>query len=263
MIFVLGGTEDGRELACYLEQAFGINSTLLSLTTAYGAQLARESFKGEILAQPLAKEGLIHALQQHQSKVLVDGTHPFAREMKEIALEVSSLLSIPYLRYERPLCSLPHSKKVFYAKDYHEGAKISFREGERVLLTIGSRRLRYFLPLIKEKKVFARVLPRIESIGHCLSLGLSPSEIIGLQGPFTYAFNKELIVEYCIDLLVTKESGALGGEEEKVNAALDVGASVVVIQRPSFAYPFLSHTFHEVKEEIQRIINTEQGNKEE
>lgn len=256
MILVLGGTEDGRELASYLEEIFGLGSTILSLTTTYGRDLARRDFSGEILTSPLDREGFIHTIQQYQIQVLVDGTHPFAREIKELALEVSSTLSIPYLRYERPLSRLPYSKKVHYAKDYREGAKIALGRGDRFLLTIGSRGLRYFVPLFKErrKRVFVRVLPNGESIGHCHSLGLTPLEILGLQGPFSYAFNRQIILEYSIDLLVTKESGTIGREEEKVKAALDTGISVVVIKRPHFTYPFMSHTFYEIEEEIQKIL---------
>ncbi len=53
-----------------------------------------------------------------------------------------------------------------------------------------------------------------------------------MQGPFTKEMNIAMMRQYGINWLVTKESGKSGGFEEKLYAARDVGARVVLIGRP-------------------------------
>ena len=56
--------------------------------------------------------------------------------------------------------------------------------------------------------------------------------IIAMQGPFSLAMNKALITQFQIRYLVTKDGGAAGGFAEKVQAAADTGAQLVVLRRP-------------------------------
>ena len=53
-----------------------------------------------------------------------------------------------------------------------------------------------------------------------------------MQGPFSLALNKALITQFQIRYLVTKDGGAAGGFAEKVQAAADTGAQLVVLRRP-------------------------------
>ena len=56
--------------------------------------------------------------------------------------------------------------------------------------------------------------------------------IIAMQGPFSLALNKALITQFQIRYLITKDGGAAGGFAEKVQAAADTGAQLVVLRRP-------------------------------
>ena len=53
-----------------------------------------------------------------------------------------------------------------------------------------------------------------------------------MQGPFSYELNRALMLQNGIKNLITKNSGRNGGYEEKVKAALDLGITVHVIERP-------------------------------
>ena len=53
-----------------------------------------------------------------------------------------------------------------------------------------------------------------------------------MQGPFSYELNRALMLQNGIKNLITKNSGRNGGYEEKVKAALDLGVTVHVIERP-------------------------------
>jgi precorrin-6A/cobalt-precorrin-6A reductase len=65
-----------------------------------------------------------------------------------------------------------------------------------------------------------------------LSAGFTPDRLLCLRPPFSREFNRAILQEYHIDVLVTKASGREGGVEEKVLAAADLGIKVLMIRRP-------------------------------
>lgn len=103
-----------------------------------------------------------------------------------------------------------------------------------ILLTTGSKELARFAESeTLRKRLFARVLPSIESIQLCLDAGLRGKQIIAVQGPFTKNYNAALLRQYDIRHLVTKESGRAGGFAEKCQAALECGCRLHIIGRPA------------------------------
>jgi precorrin-6A/cobalt-precorrin-6A reductase len=77
---------------------------------------------------------------------------------------------------------------------------------------------------------------------------LKPSEIIAMQGPFSYELNKALLIDYRASVLVTKESGPVGGTDNKIKAALDLGIPVILMERPVAAYPIVVSSCAELLE---------------
>ena len=73
----------------------------------------------------------------------------------------------------------------------------------------------------------------MESLERCLTLGYPQKHIIAMQGPFSREMNLATLREIGAGLLVTKDSGETGGFPEKLAAAQDAGATVIVISRPS------------------------------
>ena len=55
--------------------------------------------------------------------------------------------------------------------------------------------------------------------------------LCGMQGPFSKEFNMAQFKEVGADILVTKESGNVGGFLEKTDAAKECGMEVVVLSR--------------------------------
>ena len=66
----------------------------------------------------------------------------------------------------------------------------------------------------------------------CQKLGFEGKHLIAMQGPFSQAMNATLLRETGAEILVTKDTGVSGGFAEKVAAAEEVGAKVLVIARP-------------------------------
>jgi precorrin-6A/cobalt-precorrin-6A reductase len=124
--------------------------------------------------------------------------------------------------------------RVFFAADHLEAAEMAFGVGAPVLLTTGSRNLASYseasrgtgIPLV------VRVLDVPESWEACRLSGIPEERIIAGRGPFSAEDNLAAIRRFRIGVLVTKESGRLGGIEEKLIAAHLSGCRVIVIRRP-------------------------------
>ena len=102
--------------------------------------------------------------------------------------------------------------------------------------------------------MIARVLPTAEVIGLCEDLGLAPDQIVALQGPFSAALNRELFLRYEAEVIITKNSGTLGGTDTKVQAAAELGLPLIVIDRPPLAYDCLCSTFEEVRDNLHDLL---------
>ena len=71
----------------------------------------------------------------------------------------------------------------------------------------------------------------LDSLSKALELGYKPANIICMQGPFSELLNIEMMRKYNSIYLVTKDSGSIGGFEEKAQAAAKAGAKLIVIAR--------------------------------
>ncbi|MEG1849243.1 MAG: precorrin-6A/cobalt-precorrin-6A reductase, partial [Oscillospiraceae bacterium] len=107
------------------------------------------------------------------------------------------------------------------------------RHAGRVLLTTGSKELEAFTAVEGfAERLFVRVLPLPGVVEKCAALGFPASRIIAMQGPFTEEFNRALLRQLGIELLVTKDTGDEGGFSQKLEAARACCARVLVIRRP-------------------------------
>lgn len=234
MIWVLSGTKDGVEIIKLLKkEGFRV---FASAVTEYGAALSKKAGADYVSAKALNYKGMEDVIKKKKISALIDATHPFAVEASKNAMEVSKGLGIKYLRYERKVARIPKNALVYYAKNFEGAGKKAGKLGEVIFYTGGSKNLNKFLKATKGKKIIARILPEEKSLQKCLNLGLKPSEIIAAEGPFSEELNKAMLGEYKATVLVTKESGAAGGAEAKVKAALALNIPVVIVERPKMKY---------------------------
>lgn len=234
MIFVLAGTREGRELAATLVRAG--HRVMASAVTPYGAELLRQ-IPGVVVWEGALNAEQFAALIKNQGiKGILDATHPFATEITRLAQEAAARCGVPYLRWERPETPLPRDHPLIHLVETWEEAvlKVASLSGRRVFLAVGVKPLSLFLThtALRGRQFTVRVLPLPESLRVCYQLGLRPDQIVALQGPGTQKMNEALLEEYQTEVLVTKESGDVGGTKEKVAAACALGIPVVVVQRP-------------------------------
>jgi len=235
MILVLAGTKESREIIKRLQK---ISQPLLaSVVTDYGYQLLVESGI-EVIQEKLSPEKMERLIKEKKIIKIIDATHPFAQEVSLTAIKVAQSLGIEYLRFERKSLEFTNNELLIKVDSYKEAAKQT-KEFNRILLTIGSRRLHYFVEELEnwQERLVARVLPNWRFIKEANELGFIPRNLIGMQGPFTKELNQRLLEDYQIDVLVTKASGKVGGVNTKLEAALELGVKVILITRPAIEYP--------------------------
>ena len=149
---------------------------------------------------------------------------------------------ITYIRYERQNLQFEGAN---YYSDYPRLMDVLKQTTGNILLTIGSKNIGMFR-VLDISRLVARVLPVKESIDACENAGLKAHQIIAMKGRMSKACNKALLQEYNIMHLVTKDSGEAGGMTEKVNAALELGLAVHILNRPIIHYPICIDAYHQI-----------------
>ena len=230
MIWVVGGTSNATEICERLVVA-GL-SVVVSVTTDFGRQLSE--FPGiEVVQGKLSLDGMEQLIQNYRVRLVVDASHPFAAEVSSNAMLAAEKIGVPYLRFERANTRFENAT---YVDDYEEAVAYLADKQGNILLTTGSKFVAKFIPLGVER-LYARVLSTSDSIALCEQAGLNPVNVIAMCGVGSVALNMALLKEFDIQFLVTKESGAEGGLQEKIEAANQLNAEVIIIQRPAINYP--------------------------
>ena len=245
MIFVAAGTKDGRLLADFLQEAG--YAVLASAITEYGSNLLKQNPAIAVNDKRLDLDDLTDFLRNNGATAVVDATHPYAKNVSENAMRAAAALNLPYIRYERPTVDVDYDRA--YIADSYEDAAIRAAElGRNIFLTTGSRSLDIFTRIISPERLIVRVLPAPDVIARCFDLGLTPKNIIALQGPFSTEFNENMFRHAKADVIVTKNSGETGGADTKIAAAKNLSLPLVIIGRPKLNYPAVADDFSTVKD---------------
>ena len=249
-IFLIAGTEDGRKLAdCLSKNNFDVTASVVS---DYGRKLLENCAGIKINDKPLDRDALEKILRMENFNCLVDASHPYAKNISANAIDAARAAKIPYVRYERDEIVFAY-EKIFHVDSY-EAAALKARElGKNIFLTTGSRNLKIFVDRLGDCNLTVRILPTADVLSQCEILGLTPKQIVAMQGPFSVALNVELFKHAGADVVVTKNSGQIGGADTKLEAAQLLNLPVVMIDRPKIFYPHLAKTFDDVINFLEMI----------
>lgn len=146
MIWVIAGTQDGREAAMMLAKERQ-ETVFVSVVSSYGATLA--SVPGvQVYTGRLNQEGMVTMIKEKGISLLVDASHPYAAVATETAMLAAKKAGIPYIRYERAETPLPNYDKLHRTHSEAEAAEVAGRLAselhKKVYLTTGSKTLRVF-----------------------------------------------------------------------------------------------------------------------
>ncbi len=220
-LLILGGTGDGQQLAVATQQISGLTviSSLAGRTqqpVLPTGQVRTGGFGGE--------QGLIDYLRDHQIDLVIDATHPFARQISENAAAAVAVLDLPFLIFERSAWSATPADRWLEVPDHITAAELLPKLAQRIFLTIGRQ----------EVGSYAHLTDRwflMRSIDPPDPITMPPGELLLAKGPFEIAAERELLLKHQIQAIVSKNSGG-SATYAKIVAAQELGLPVVMIQRP-------------------------------
>ncbi len=245
VLWVIGGTGEAVELATAL--AASQIPCLVTVTTAAARQAYRESAYLRVRVGGLDVVALEKFITAQAIGAVLDVSHPFAVEISQGAIAAAQSLDLPYWRYERPEVEQPGPHNLIQVlKDLDAVLTPQILAGERVLLTLGYRWLHHFAPWQTQAALFTRILPSPIALEAALGAGFTPDRIIALRPPVGRDLETALWRQWQITRVITKASGAPGGEDTKRGVAEQLGIPLFILARPQLQYPAVCRSQGEV-----------------
>ncbi len=231
-ILLFSGTKNGRELIPHL--LYGNNTLYVSSASEYGASLLPESPNLIPLVGKLDQKDIELLIEEKCIDIVIDSTHPYAKEISLNILASCKKRNIESLRFERergiPENIGKHFVTIADLCDY-----LNKKEGN-ILFTTGVKDLGEITAIVDSKRVYARVLPVESSIKDIDRGNIPHNQIVFQNPPFSFEDNLEHIKKFSIKYLVTKDSGKEGNIEEKIEAVNGTGIELLVLDRPDIKY---------------------------
>ena len=233
---VFSGTTEGRLLSDALS-AHGIKH-IVCVAGTYGEDMMEDDSHRSVHVGRMDAGQMKEFFESNKitgEGIIIDATHPYALE---VTINIKSACDDLNLKYVRVVRSSDESAADGFPKyrDAADCARALNKTDSNILLTTGSKELGTYAENVSAEvlaRTYVRVLPSIESLELCEKAGIEKSHIIAMHGPFSAEMNEALIRQYSIKHLVTKESGASGGFEEKIVAVRNEGITAHIIERPS------------------------------
>ena len=246
MILVMSGTEEGREIVKELNHRG--KELLTTVATEYGFEIYAKMGLGHLCLQGgLDVNGLSKLIRNKKVETLIDATHPYATQASLNAIKACRERGIKYIRFQRDETTVEDQPFIHIVKSIDDAVEwCSKSDRERILLATGFKSVEKFIKLKNKKEIYVRILPVPDHIVQCIKMGIKSSNILALQGPFSLELNKAMFKQYKIDIVITKDSGSVGGVPEKIQAAEEAGIDVVIIKRQEIDYPIKYSSIEEV-----------------
>lgn len=225
-LVIFSGTSEGHAL-CRFVSACGGNADVY-VATGYGAAVMEPMHGIAVHEGRLDADAMAAVLDVNT--LLVDATHPYAAVVSDNLRAACTQTGAQYERLLRPQLD---SEGVVMVPDTAAAVRWLNAHPGRALLTVGSKELLVYTGVRGwRERLVARVLPSVSVLEQCASFGFAGAQVIAMQGPFSHELNAAMLRQTRADILVTKDTGKAGGFAEKLSAAREVGATVLVIARP-------------------------------
>ena len=232
-VLIFGGTTEGRILAEYCSE--NRIPAYVSVVSEYGRELLKEDLYVRPLTGPMDAGQMRAFIADEAIELVVDATHPYARNATENIKSACRDTGTAYLRYLRNTEDERENAGDELFSTPEEAAKWLEETKGNIFVTTGSNELAAFAGTEKLKhRIFARVLPSSFAVGKCEELGITGKHLICMQGPFTKEMNAAMLRQTNAAYLVTKETGKAGGFDEKLEAARECKMVACTLQMLAF-----------------------------
>ena len=224
-ILIFSGTTEGRALSQRLAGR-GAEITVC-VATDYGREEQGNVDGVVVLTGRKSRAEMTEVVRD--AALCVDATHPYATEATANIRAACRDTGTPYRRLLREASAIEGD--VVTVPDASGAAAYLEHTQGNILLATGAKELSRYAAL-NPSRLYPRILPTREGLAACEQLGIPQRNILALRGPFSRELNEALIRQYQIAYLVTKDGGAAGGFPEKLQAARNTGAALILLRRP-------------------------------
>ena len=234
-ILILGGTTEARDLASRLADRTDLAVTLSlagrTLDPAPQPVPVRNGGFGGV-------DGLAAYLRDEAIDLMIDATHPFARQISANARAAGEAAGIPLLRLERLGWSEAEGDRWTRVSSMSEAVAALGDVPRRVFLAIGRQEATLF-DAAPQHHYLVRSVDPVDP-----PMGAPGVEYLLARGPFAVEAEVALLREHRIDMIVSKNSG---GEATygKILAARILGLPVVLVERTVAADSHRAETVEE------------------
>ena len=220
-LLILGGTGDAAELALKASQIPDLEVI---------ASLAGRTQKPAIPAVGVriggfgGAAGLAEYLHSEAIDFSIDATHPFAARISFNAAVAAAECKVPHLMLVRPAWEAVEGDRWIEVASHSEAAIALSGQSGRAFLTIGRQELAAFAGLDGIWCLMRAIDPPAPETR------IPQGKLLLAKGPFSLASELQLLREYQIDTVVSKNSGG-AATYAKIAAARELGIPVVIVQR--------------------------------
>jgi len=251
-ILILGGTGEAAELAAQLA-----SRNDLEFISSFAGRVSCPKYPiGAVRVGGFGGiEGLISYLITESISVVIDATHPFAVGISRNTEVACARLGLPLIALVRPTWQKQKDDLWHEVTTYVDAAEFVNRKKGRVFLSIGRQEVGSFADcndawfLIRAIEAPTGKLPQHH-------------EILLQRGPFDLKEELQLLRDYSIDHIVSKNSGG-SGTYTKIAAARLLEIPVVMVERPTkHAVPTVETVDEVVTELAELLTRTVQDGKQ-
>lgn len=218
-ILILGGTKEAAELATLL-----ITENHNVITSLAGRTKEPKPMNGEVRIGGFGgTEGLANYLTENNIDLLIDATHPFAKQISKNAVEAAKITKVKLEIHTRPKWEKQEGDNWLEVASLEE-AKDKIPAGSRALLALGSQ----YIDLFKSRPDVFYLVRMIDPPTDELPL---PKHQLVISRPSNdWQEEAELLREQNITHIVCRNSGGAGAYA-KVEAARKLQLPVIMVTR--------------------------------
>lgn len=218
-ILILGGTKEAAELAHDL-----INKGCDVTTSLAGRTKEPTPVEGKVRIGGFGGvKGLADYLRQHDIDLLIDATHPFAKQISENARQASAQTGIELDIRSRPPWKKQDGDHWLETSSLHEAME-KIPPGARVLLALGSQYIDIFA---KRSDVFFLVRMVDQPV---TPLSLPNHEILLGKPSLDWQTERDILLQNSISHILCRNSGGKGSYA-KIEAARALSLPVIIVNQ--------------------------------
>lgn len=223
MIWIIGGTSEGREIADRIKD---LDNYIITAATDESREFIQD---GNIRVGRMSYDEMWQFSLENNISLIVDLTHPFAKIVSDNARKLADQLGIKYVRYSRERVKKGLSS--IFLNSYEEAYEYLKDVKGTVFLTTGSKNIADFEKVRGDNRFIYRILPATESLDICKKNNILMKDIVAVLGPFSVKYNMTMFEEYEADYVIMKDSGDKGGTLEKIKACESLNIPAIIIGR--------------------------------